>query len=80
MKIRKELIAKSLTLLPTQALSPKMVSDLTQPNAVFSPPGAVCRTPHALGNRNYLRSLPSVPPWSTHKAQYEQYAKIAIKH
>jgi hypothetical protein len=60
--------------------SSTMVSDLTQPNSTFSPAGVVCRTPHALGNRNNLQSLPSVPAWSTHKALYDRYAKIAIKH
>jgi len=57
-----------------------MVSDLTLPNAAFSPVGVLCRTPHALGNRNNLKALPPIPDWSAPKALYDKYAKAAIKH
>jgi hypothetical protein len=57
-----------------------MVSDLTVPNTIFSPAGVVCRTPHALGNRNNLKAPPTIPDWSTPKALYDKYVKAATKH
>ena len=57
-----------------------MVSDLTVPNTIFSPAGVVCRTPHALGNRNNLKAPPTIPDWSAPKALYDKYVKVATKH
>jgi Right handed beta helix region len=60
--------------------SSTMVSDLTRPNSSYVPAGVVCKTPHALGNRDNFKSVPPVPDWSGHKALYDRYAKIAVKH
>jgi hypothetical protein len=60
--------------------SSTMVSDLTRPNSAFLPAGVVCRTPHALGNRDVFKSPPQPQDWSARKAQYDRYAKLAVKH
>jgi hypothetical protein len=60
--------------------SSTMVSDLTRPNSPFLPAGVVCRTPHALGNRDIFKALPQPQDWSARKAQYDRYAKLAVKH
>jgi hypothetical protein len=57
-----------------------MVSDLTKPTSSFLPSGVGCRTPHAFGNRDIFKSLPTTPDWSGHKAQFDKYAKAAVKH
>jgi hypothetical protein len=57
-----------------------MVSDLTRSSSALAAAGVACRTPHALGNRNVLKSLPTTPDWSAHKARYDKYAKLAVKH
>jgi hypothetical protein len=57
-----------------------MVSDLTRPGSTVSTAGVVCKTPHALGNRDVFKALPTTPDWSGHKAQYDKYAKAAVKH
>jgi hypothetical protein len=56
-----------------------MVSDLTKSSNSFLPTGVACRTPHALGNRDIFKSLPTTPDWSGHKAQFDKYAKAAVK-
>jgi len=57
-----------------------MASDLTRQNSMIPAGGVFCRTPHALGNRDVFKSLPTTPDWSGHKAQYDKYAKVAVKH
>ncbi len=57
-----------------------MVSDIAKPTSAFLSPGVACRTPHALGNRDIFKSLPSTPDWSGPKAQFDKYAKAAVKH
>jgi hypothetical protein len=57
-----------------------MVSDLSRPAGSFLPAGVVCKTPHALGNRDVFKSLPTTPDWSGHKALFDKYAKVAVKH
>jgi hypothetical protein len=57
-----------------------MVSDLTHPNGMVPSAGVVCRTPHALGNRDVFKALPTTPDWSGHKARFDTYAKAAVKH
>jgi hypothetical protein len=57
-----------------------MVSDLTRSSNVLAAAGVACRIPHALGNRDGFKSLPTTPDWSAHKAQYDKYAKLAVKH
>jgi hypothetical protein len=57
-----------------------MVSDIARPKSALSRAGVVCRTPHALGNRDVLKALPPTPDWSAHKALYDKYAKAAVKH
>jgi hypothetical protein len=59
--------------------SSTMVSDLTWPNSTPSA-GVSCRTPHALGGRQIIKTQPTVPDWSAHKALYDKYAKAAIRH
>jgi hypothetical protein len=54
-----------------------IVSDLAQPNRV-PPAGVLCKTPHALGNRDISKALPPMPDWSAHKARLDRYAKFAI--
>ena len=55
-----------------------MVSDLAQPNRV-PPAGVLCKTPHALGNRDISKALPPTPDWSAHKARLDRYAKFATR-
>jgi hypothetical protein len=57
-----------------------MVSDLTRSSSALAAAGVACRIPHALGNRDGFKSLPTTPDWSAHKAQYDKYAKLAVKH
>jgi hypothetical protein len=57
-----------------------MVSDLTRSSGAFAAVGVACRTPHALGNRDVFKSMPTTPDWSGHKAQFDRYAKLAVKH
>jgi len=57
-----------------------MVSDLTRPSSALAAAGVACRTPHALGNRDVFKSVPTAPDWSGHKAQFDKYAKAAVKH
>jgi hypothetical protein len=57
-----------------------MVSDLARPNNAFPTAGVACKTPHALGNRDVLKTLPTTPDWSAHKALYDKYANAAVKH
>ncbi len=57
-----------------------MVSDIAKPTSSFLSPGVACRTPHALGNRDIFKSLPTTPDWSGPKAQFDTYAKAAVKH
>jgi len=57
-----------------------MVSDLTRPSSALATAGVACRTPHALGNRDVFKSVPTTPDWSGHKAQFDKYAKAAVKH
>jgi hypothetical protein len=59
--------------------SSTMVSDLAGPSST-PPAGVSCRTPHGLGGRQITKPLPSVPDWSAYKAQYDRYAKLAVKH
>jgi len=59
--------------------SSTMVSDLTQPNSTPAA-GVSCRTPHSLGGRQVAKSQPAVPDWSASKAQFDKYAKVAVKH
>jgi len=55
-----------------------MVSDLAQPNRV-PPAGVLCKTPHALGNRDISKALPPTPDWSAQKARHDRYTKFAIR-
>jgi hypothetical protein len=57
-----------------------MLSDLTRSSGAFAAAGVACKTPHALGNRDVFKSLPTTPDWSGHKAQFDKYAKAAVKH
>jgi len=57
-----------------------VVSDLAKPIGALSAPGVVCRTPHALGNRDVIRGLAQPPDWSSAKARFDKYAKMAVKH
>jgi hypothetical protein len=57
-----------------------MVSDLTRPSSALAPAGVACRTPHALGNRDVFKSVPTTPNWSGPKAQFDKYAKAAVKN
>jgi hypothetical protein len=59
--------------------SSTMVSDLARPND-DSRGGLLCKTPHALGNREVNGSQVEVPDWSEHKARHDKYAKAAVKH
>lgn len=59
--------------------SSTMVSDLMQPNSTPAA-GVSCKTPHALGGRQIAKTQPVVPDWSASKAQFERYAKLAVKH
>jgi hypothetical protein len=57
-----------------------MVSDLARSSSALAAAGVACKTPHALGNRDVFKSLPPTPDWSGHKALYDKYAKLAVKH
>ncbi|HKV64417.1 MAG TPA: right-handed parallel beta-helix repeat-containing protein [Candidatus Acidoferrum sp.] len=57
-----------------------MVSDLAKSTSAFLSPGVACKTPHGLGNRDVFKSMPTTPDWSAHKAQFDKYAKTAVKH
>jgi hypothetical protein len=57
-----------------------MVSDLGRSIGAAPTAGVACRTPHALGNRDVFKALPPTPDWSASKAQYDNYAKAAVKH
>jgi hypothetical protein len=57
-----------------------VVSDLAKPIGALSAPGVACRTPHALGNRDVLKTLAPPPDWSGVKARFDKYAKAAVKH
>jgi hypothetical protein len=57
-----------------------MVSDLTRPSSALAAGGVACKTPHTLGNRDAFKTVPTAPDWSGHKAQYDKYAKAAVKH
>jgi hypothetical protein len=57
-----------------------MVSDLTKSTNSFLPAGVACRTPHALGNRDVFKAVPTTTDWSGQKAQFDKYAKVAVKH
>ena len=57
-----------------------MVSDLSRTNSAIPTAGVACRAPHALGNRDAFKTVPTTPDWSGHKAQYDKYAKAAVKH
>lgn len=57
-----------------------MVSDLAKSTSAFVPTGVACRTPHALGNRDVFKWAPTTPDWSGPKAQFDRYAKLAVKH
>jgi hypothetical protein len=57
-----------------------MVSDLTRSVSAFATAGVACKTPHALGNRDVFKSVPTPPDWSGHKALFDKYAKAAVKH
>jgi hypothetical protein len=59
--------------------SSTMISDLAGPNST-PPAGVSCRTPHGLGGRQILKTQPTVPDWSAHKAQHDKYVKVAVKH
>jgi hypothetical protein len=57
-----------------------MVSDLTRSSSALAAAGVACRIPHALGNRDVFKSLPTTPDWSAHKARFDKYAKLAVIH
>jgi Right handed beta helix region len=57
-----------------------MVSDLTRSSSALAAAGVACRIPHALGNRDGFKSLPTTPDWSAHKARFDKYAKLAVIH
>jgi len=56
-----------------------MVSDLVPPNTNPAA-GIICRTPHALGNRQLPNFLQIPPNWSALKAAHNRYASLAVKH
>ena len=57
-----------------------MVSDLTNAASAVSSAAVTCRTPHLLGNREVLKTLSPTPDWSAPKANFDRYAKTAVKH
>ncbi len=57
-----------------------MVSDLTRSGGALATAGVTCRTPHALGNRDVFKSVPTTPDWGGPKARFDKYAKAAVKH
>jgi hypothetical protein len=57
-----------------------MVSDFSRPSIAVPIAGVACRTPHALGNREFSKAQPSIPDWSGQKALYDKYAQAAVKH
>ena len=57
-----------------------VVSDLVRPNSAFPAAGVACRTPHALGNRDFIKAVAPAPDWSGAKARFDKYAKTAVKH
>jgi len=57
-----------------------MVSDLARSSSALAAAGVACKTPHALGNRDVFKSVPTPPDWSGHKALFDKYAKVAVKH
>ena len=57
-----------------------MVSDLSRPAFAVPAAGVACRTPHLLGNRDVVKTIPTAPDWSAPKARFDAYAKAAVKH
>jgi hypothetical protein len=56
-----------------------MVSDLAVP-ASTPAAGIVCKTPHALGNRQVSNAAPQILDMSAPKAAHDRYAQLAVKH
>lgn len=57
--------------------SASMISDIAQPNPAS---GVRCKTPHALGNRNFTRKPPAPPELTPYKALQARYRKLATRH